>query len=249
MKQHLAYILLLAVLLTGCKATNTATGTEVYSTKKLIITRISNNVYEHTSYLNTGQFGKVPCNGMVVINGNEAVVFDTPATDKSATELIAWTTKQHVTIKAVIPTHFHDDCLGGLAAFHKQGIASYASERTITLAKADSRGLTIPQYNFKDSLSLSVGDKEVTAVFFGEGHTRDNVVGYFAPDNVMFGGCLIKELSGTKGNLTDANVNEWTKTVEKVKAAYPDVKVVIPGHGRIGDKSLLDYTGNLFSKL
>ena len=62
----------------------------------------------------------------------------------------------------------------------------------------------------------------------------------------MFGGCLIKELDANKGYLGDANVSEWSATVEKVKKEYPDVKIIVPGHGDYGDKKLLDYTINLF---
>jgi metallo-beta-lactamase class B len=42
---------------------------------------------------------------------------------------------------------------------------------------------------------------KITAKFFGEGHTKDNVVGYFPSENVMFGGCLVKELNASKGYL------------------------------------------------
>lgn len=62
----------------------------------------------------------------------------------------------------------------------------------------------------------------------------------------MFGGCLIKELDATKGFLGDANVSEWSNTVEKVKHQFPNVQIVIPGHGKIGGKDLLDYTIKLF---
>jgi metallo-beta-lactamase class B len=46
--------------------------------------------------------------------------------------------------------------------------------------------------------------------------------------------------------LGDANVGEWSRTVEKVKQQYPNVKIVIPGHGKIGGKDLLDFTIKLF---
>ena len=73
-----------------------------------------------------------------------------------------------------------------------------------------------------------------------------NVVSYFPKENILFGGCLIKELQATKGYLGDANVGEWSSTVEKVKQQYPNVKIVIPGHGKIGGKDLLDFTIKLF---
>ena len=63
---------------------------EVYKTKDLIITQIAPNSFQHTSYLQTDDFGNVPCNGLIVRNENEVIVFDTPADEKSSVELIKW---------------------------------------------------------------------------------------------------------------------------------------------------------------
>lgn len=217
----------------------------VYQSDDLIVTQISKNAYEHTSYLQTQDFGKVPCNGLVVSDNKEAIIFDTPTNDKGSEALIKWITDElHFKIKAIIPTHFHDDCLGGLKAFHDHHIPSYANSKTVVLAK--EKGFIVPQNGFKDILTLKVGKQTITAQFFGEGHTRDNVVGYFPSENILFGGCLIKELDATKGYLGDANVEAWSNTVEKVKKAYPNVKLVIPGHGERGNSKLLDYTISLF---
>lgn len=218
----------------------------VYRSETLVVTRLAENVYEHTSFLNTRTFGKVPCNGMVVTDKEEAVVFDTPADDRSSAELITWIRGElHHRITAVIATHFHEDCVGGLNEFRKYKVPSHASTETIKLAKA--AGFPVPDKGFEKALVLGVGGKKVYVRFFGEGHTRDNVVGYYPDEKILFGGCLIKELNAGKGNLADANVGAWAETVRKVKAAYPDVKIVIPGHGETGDKALLDYTIRLFS--
>lgn len=217
----------------------------VYKTKELIITQISKHAFEHISFLQTDDFGNVPCNGLIVTNNNEAIIFDTPTNDNSSEELIKWIKETlHYKINAIIPTHFHNDCLGGLKAFHDNNILSYAYFKTIDLAK--EHGFVVPEKGFNDSLVLNVGNEKVTAKFLGEGHTRDNVVGYFPTENIMFGGCLIKELNATKGYLGDANVAAWSGTVENVKKEYPDVKIVIPGHGEYGNKKLLDYTITLF---
>ena len=45
---------------------------------------------------------------------------------------------------------------------------------------------------------------------------------------------MLKEIGAGKGNLEDANVDDWAATVEKLKAQYPDTKIVIPGHGKSG---------------
>ena len=218
---------------------------EVYKSNDLVITQISENSFVHTSFLQTNDFGNVPCNGLIVRDNNEVIIFDTPTNNNSSKELIKWINETlHCKINAIIPTHFHDDCLGGLKAFEEDHIPSYANVKTIELAKENN--LVIPNNGFTDTLTLKVGDKIVTVKFFGEGHTKDNVVGYYPSENLMFGGCLIKELDAGKGYLGDANIIDWSSTVERVKQEYPDVKIVVPGHGEYGDKKLLDYTINLF---
>jgi metallo-beta-lactamase class B len=218
---------------------------EVYRSNDLVITQITENSFEHTSFKQTNDFGNVPCNGLVVTNSNEAIVFDTPTNNESAGELITWINETlHCKINAVIPTHFHDDCLGGLKAFVEKGIPSYGYFKTIELAK--EQNFVVPVNSFTDSLILQVGAEKIVAKFFGEGHTKDNIVGYFPAENILFGGCLIKELKASKGYLGDANVADWSGTVEKVKQDYPLVKIVVPGHGAFGNKKLLDYTIKLF---
>ena len=218
---------------------------EVYRSHDLIVTQIAENAFEHTSFLQTKDFGNVLCNGLMVRNSHELIIFDTPTNDKGSEELIQWIKETlHCKINAIIPTHFHNDCLGGLKTFHENDIPSYAYFKTVELAKENK--FVVPENSFKDSLVLQVGNENVIAQFFGEGHTRDNIVGYFPGEHIMFGGCLIKELGAGKGYLGDANVAAWSGTVEKVKKAYPNVKMIVPGHGGRGNKKLLDYTIKLF---
>jgi len=251
MKINFHFILTILVLFTSisvfAQKTEVSENKIVYKTDDLMITQISANAFEHTSYLQTNDFGKVPCNGLIVRDGKQTIIFDTPTTNEGAEKLIKWIKeKLNCKINAIIPTHFHDDCLGGLEAFHENMIPSYAYTKTIEFAKA--KNLIAPQNSFTDSLNLKIGKTYIVAKFFGEGHTKDNVIGYFPSEEIMFGGCLIKEVGATKGYLGDANVNVWSNTVEKVRAQYPKVKIIIPGHGERGNKMLLDYTINLFKK-
>lgn len=217
----------------------------VYQSEDLVITELAQNVYQHTSYFKSETWGKVPSNGMVVINHNEAVVIDTPVDDKSATELIKWIemTSNAKTL-AVVSTHFHEDTLGGTAAFQHVNIPTFASLKTLELAKGKYSAL--PKFGFENSLRIDVGDSYVEVKFLGEGHTKDNVVAYYPAENVLFGGCLVKELDAKKGNLDDANVEAWSTTIDQVMKTYPNAKIVIPGHGQAGDQTLLHYTKALF---
>ena len=182
---------------------------------------------------------------MIIVDKGEAIVFDTPTNNEASNELITWL-EQTMDLKpiAIVATHFHIDCLGSIDTFHSAGIPSFASRKTIELAKVN--GYSVPKNGFEDHLELNVGSKTVINKFFGEGHTQDNVVVYEPYEKVVFGGCLIKSLGAGKGNLEDANVNEWSKTVHKIKTKYPDVEIVIPGHGKVGKSDLFDYTIDLF---
>jgi metallo-beta-lactamase class B len=245
MKVKTGVLLFLGVLLLGCK-TKEWVG-QKYDSDNLKINRITQHVWIHISYLNTEKYGKVPCNGMIVIDRGEAIVFDTPTNNKASAELIDWIENQNNgKVKAVVATHFHVDCLGGLEAFHKNNIPSNALNRTMILAKRED--MTMPQNGFESKLELKVGGKKVICEFLGPGHTEDNIIGYFPSEKVMFGGCLIKAMGAGKGNLNDANVSEWPNTVSKLKDKYKKVEVMVPGHGNTGGIGLLDYTSELFKE-
>ncbi len=238
-------ILLPMLVVLSCKTVTQIVKKTAYSSETLVLEQLTPHVYQHISYLQTQSFGKVACNGMVVIDKNEAIIFDTPADAATSLELIDWVEKElQCTIKAIIPTHFHIDCLGGLDVFHEKNITSYANNLTINLAEAQR--YTLPKNGFENELELTVGNKKVVIAFIGEGHTKDNVVGYVHEEKVLFGGCLVKELGASKGNLVDANVAVWSETMRTIKKKYPETKIVIPGHGAPGDKALLDYTEKLF---
>jgi metallo-beta-lactamase class B len=133
-----------------------------------MIQKVTDHVYQHISYLDAGSFGNVPCNDIIVFNDKEVITFDTPTDNNTSLELINWVKNNlNCKIKAIVPTHFHTDCLAGLDEFHKHGIHSYANNRTIALATSNHK--TIPQHGFDNLLELKVGDKKVLAEFLEKG--------------------------------------------------------------------------------
>jgi metallo-beta-lactamase class B len=50
------------------------------------------------------------------------------------------------------------------------------------------------------------------------------------------------------GNLTDAIVEDWEETIQKILDSYSDIRVVIPGHGSMGGEDLLRHTIDLVQK-
>jgi len=237
-------IAITCIVLTVCNCSNKIIPSE-YQSESLKILKQSDHSYVHVSYLESKSFGKVPCNGMIVVDEGEAVVIDTPVDESSSKELIKFVQRKlKYKIKAVVVSHFHVDCLGGLLEFHRQGIASYGTHKTIKLATANN--WTSPQNAFDDALELKVGALKVLSKFLGEGHTVDNIVSFVPDENILFGGCLLKSIGSGKGNLNDANIEAWSQTVEKVKQAFPEAQTIIPGHGKWGGRELLDYTIAMF---
>ena len=91
--------------------------------------------------------------------------------------------------------------------------------------------------------SLRFGNEEVEVYYPGPTHSSDNLVVYFPKQNVLFGGCMIKSMeSKDLGNIADANLQEWPKSVKRVLERYKDSKIVIPGHGEWGNTDLIKYT-------
>ena len=202
-------------------------------------------VYLVRDYLSTQDFGKVDCNGLLYVVNGEALVIDTPHSEELSQVLIERVQSQlKAKIVGVVVGHTHSDSMGGLAAFQKLGIPSYSS--AVAQRLASEQKLPVPAAGYESALELRVGGKTVRCQYFGPGHTRDNAVTYLVEEKTLFGDCLLKADGATKGYLGDAVVEEWSSTVGKVKAAFPEVEMVVPGHGKVGGPELLDYSIELF---
>ncbi|MFC4691708.1 subclass B1 metallo-beta-lactamase [Dokdonia genika] len=212
--------------------------------RPLEIIKLSDQDYMHVSYLKDGNGGYIPCNGYIRKEGDEVFVFETPLDDSTSVQLIDFIQNDlNATIKAVMVSHAHIDGAGGVKAFYEAGIPTYGSSKTAALLARDTITLS-NTFQLKDSLML--GKTLVKMDYLGPAHTDDNAIAYLEGPEVLLGGCMIKSLEAGKGNLADANLKEWAKTVATAKYLYPDVKQVIPGHGRRGDSSLLTYTIKMF---
>ena len=70
--------LLLAVSLITCKNSKEEEFKPklVYESAILQVTQITENCFIHTSFLQTNDFGNVPCNGLIVSDSKEVIIFD-----------------------------------------------------------------------------------------------------------------------------------------------------------------------------
>lgn len=209
------------------------------------VTQLSKHAYFYVSWDDMDGFGVVPCNGLILVQGKKAALLDTPATDERTALLVNWIKqKLNADLTVFIPNHWHGDCMGGLSFLKETGVKSYANQMTIDIAREKS--LPLPDYGFKDSLTVKLGNMDLCCYYPGGGHSADNIVVWIPSEKILFGGCMVKSVKAKGlGYLSDAVPNEWTSTINKLITRYPDVNWVIPGHGAIGGKELLLHTQDL----
>jgi metallo-beta-lactamase class B len=212
------------------------------------VMQVSKHVYVHISHAEVPGFGRVASNGVIFVEGHESLLLDTPMNDSLTAQLVRWIVDSlQVKLVGFVPNHWHNDCMGGLECIHRAGIPSYANLKTISIARAHS--LPVPENGFADSLRLKVGNAMVVCRYFGPAHAQDNIVVWMPSDSVLFAGCMAKDMySKTLGNLSDADLAGWPGTIARIIEAFPQAKVVVPGHGAFGGKELLVHTLDLLKK-
>lgn len=86
----------------------------------------------------------------------------------------------------------------------------------------------LPNVTFKDSLSISLGKREVQLLFLGLGNTHGDAV-IFVPDAkvVMPGDLLVAPTPYSYGSF----LTEWVQTLAKLKAL--GATSIVPGHGPV----------------
>lgn len=209
--------------------------------------RLSDNTYIHVSVSEIPGYGKVSSNGLIFINEGNAFLFDTPVNDSLTRVLVTWLSiEMGVKIVGFVPNHWHGDCIGGLGYLQSQGIKSYANQITIDLARTNH--LPVPDSGFRDSLNLSLGDRQISCYYFGAAHSKDNIVVWIPSEQILFAGCMVKSMeSDNPGNVAEADLEAYPQTLDKISARFPMAKYVIPGHGQFGGMELIRHTKELLT--
>lgn len=206
----------------------------------LKIRKLDEGVYLHSSYQVVDGFGLVDSNGLVVLDGNDAYIIDTPWSAEDTQKLLDWLKAQGIVVKGGISTHFHEDRTAGIELLNAQAIPTYASVLTNELlAKAGQAQAR----NMFDLAGFEWVKGKVEVFYPGAGHSRDNVVVWLPEKEILVGGCFVRaKETGSLGNVSDAVISDWPKSAEKLMSRYQNARLVIPGHGKIGDVSLLEHT-------
>lgn len=205
--------------------------------------QISDNVWSHVT---THRFGNAvfPSNGLIVRDGESLLLIDTAWGQRGTERLLLAIEKSiGIPVTRVISTHFHEDRVGGAQYLAEIGIATYATPLTRALAQAE--GNEVPERDLEGLAEIgslvSFGPAQI--YYPGAAHSADNIVIYVPEAQVLFGGCAVHEASRkSAGNIADADLAEWPKSIKRIQQKFPEAKVIVPGHGVPGGFEMLEHT-------
>lgn len=249
----LAFATALSLAAAGCSTIRSMLGEEkAAGAPAPSLEKIAEGVWVHKTYENLPQIGSFLSQGLMIDTGGGVLLVDTAWTNHDTETLLVLIKNAAGEMpELAIVTHAHNDKMGGMQALIDAKIAARA--HPLTNEDAPGRGLRpapmtiLGGKDFDTLFGESDGAREVRGpvqVFYpGAGHTRDNIVVYYAPAKVLFGGCLIRPANARNlGNTADADVTHWADAVRAVAARFPEAEIVIPSHGAMGGRELLDHT-------
>ncbi|MSU64950.1 MAG: MBL fold metallo-hydrolase [Opitutus sp.] len=104
--------------------------------------------------------------------------------------------------------------------------------------RAKGYQLEHPTLLFDDRLVFDDGEHRVELIHVGPGHTIGDSVAYLPKERILVTGDLcVNWGSGNNTGDRDADPDHWVKVLDTL--AQWDVKIVVPGHGRLGTTEAL----------
>jgi metallo-beta-lactamase class B len=197
--------------------------------QQIRVTKISDGVYVHTSFKELGS-GLFPSNGLVVETSESVVLIDTPWDIPQTEQLIDWIRRNiGKPVSVCVATHSHDDRVSGIPLLEKSFKTTLITHR-LTSQKLNQSGSSAVKI-FDRSYTFTGGGVTFELYYPGKGHTADNIVVWLTGPKILFGGCFVKSTeSAGLGNIADADLKRWPRSLRKVQKRYPHRAIVIPGH-------------------
>ncbi len=136
----------------------------------------------------------------------------------------------------LVNTHYHLDHTHGNPGF-RAGTQVVATERTLSHLKAldpehwnGEAAKLLPNDTFTDRKQFNLGNKTVTLIHPGDGHTDGDLVVIFEEDKTLVTGDLFFNFHYPNIDLeAGGSVASWPQTLDNVLTL--DFDAVIPGHG------------------
>ncbi len=207
--------------------------------KKISFTQVGRDLWAFTAEgdPNTG----------VIIGDNSVMIIDAQATPRMA-EIVVEKIRQVTDkpISHVVLSHYHAVRVLGASAYNANEIIMSDTARAMVVERGqedwDSEfqrfprlfqghesipGLTWPTTTFSDEMTVYLGQRKVVLKHLGRAHTAGDIVAWVPDDGVMFTGDIVEYHSACYCG--DGHFNDWSATLDAIKAYAP--RAIAPGRG------------------
>ncbi|MGY3803472.1 subclass B2 metallo-beta-lactamase [Pigmentibacter ruber] len=144
-------------------------------------------------------------------------------------------------IKEVINTNYHPDRAGGNLYWKSIGATIISTQLTYDLMQQDWKNVIdftkksisdyprlpfiLPTKIMPSDFQLQNG--KIKSIYLGPSHTKDGIFIYFPKEEILYGNCILKE---KLGNLSYADLDEYPKTLQKLKNLNLKISYIVAGH-------------------
>jgi len=163
---------------------------------------------------------------------------------------------QNKRVSYIVNTHYHGDHTGSNSYFAKSAsILAHENVRKRLADKGQSNGL--PVITYEQGVKLHIDDETVHVKHLASGHTDGDSVVYFEQANVWHLGDLLFESRFPYIDLQNGgSVSGYVQNIRTLLSLIDDDAKIIPGHGRLTDKSglkkvltMIEQTRQLVAKM
>lgn len=212
-----------------------------------VVTKITEDIFTIT------KGSLVDSNTTFIVSEEGVLVVDTRTNPDEALKVLLEIRKvTSKPIKYVVNTHFHGDHVFGNQIFAEasaiiahENVRSFLEEKTgiehlDVFKKLGTPGLEdtriiLPNLTYQKGLNIAFGKFTLELRHLGKGHTNSDTIIYIPEEKILIAGDLV--FNQKIPFAAHAYISEWIKRVDYLEKM--DARIVIPGHGDVGDKEII----------
>jgi len=208
--------------------------------------RLSDGIYAYVQ----PDGGWCVSNAGLIVGEGTTVLVDTTATERRTRLLASEVAKVSPRPPNVlVNTHFHGDHVFGNGVFAPQAtiVAHELTRVEMIEAGPGLRNLwpdvdwgdtpiVPPTVTFRDAVTVYAGDTRLEVMHVGPAHTTNDSVIWVPGKRILFAGDVL--MSGVTPFCLMGSVAGSLQAIQRLRALDPET--IVPGHGHVGGKELLD---------
>lgn len=252
-----AIMSMVTLFMSACSSGETSQSTPEETTQSaaiedypILLQKIAEGVWVHTSTYNFPGGNIVPSNGLVIEDTNGLILVDTAWGELATQALLEkLKTETNKDVSKLVITNHHYDRLAGVDLLERKGVTVFTHPDTPGLSAAKSTPIPDTSVAALKKPGSRTKSGPIEIAYPGPGHTSDNLVVYVPQAKILFGGGLIRgKDQSSLGNITDANIKAWPQSLRWTLQTYGGASLVVPSHGQGADINLAKTTLALLAK-